>query len=95
MPSPSWPHPKFHGSVRRVPPPRSPVEGALANPLTLTFDAGPDHVADVAVVWRHDSEVGWYPIAVGDPGTAAVANRSQFSPHQPGWADVKKWLTDR
>lgn len=71
------------------------VDGEPARPLEIGFDAGPAHAVDVPVVWRQDPAVGWYPVAVGDAGGRATADRTRFSPHLPGWADVTKWASDR
>lgn len=71
------------------------VEGTLTRPLTLRFNAGPDHQGDVPVIWRRDAQLGWYPVAAGDAGQVATAQRSQFSPHLPTWANVDAWIKDR
>lgn len=70
------------------------VDARQASPLTLRFAPKPQTGA-VPIVWRRDAEVGWYPVAAGELGTAAVAERSRFSPHVPGWANVSRWFDDR
>ncbi len=57
------------------------VTSRPVSPVTLAFDGG-SHPEDVPVVWRKDPEVGWYPIAVGDAGGTASAERRDFSPHR-------------
>jgi hypothetical protein len=71
------------------------ITGTLARPLTLTMATSPAHSGDLATVLRHDAKLGWYPVAVGDPGRTATAQRSMFSPHLPGWSTVTGWLSDR
>lgn len=91
------------GSASSVPPPTYPgfvaagdvqevrVTGTLSRPVTVAFTSDTAHAAAVPVIWRADEKVGWYPIAVGDPGGIASAARTQFSPHLPGWVDVTSW----
>ncbi|MCA0146111.1 hypothetical protein [Blastococcus sp. LR1] len=72
------------------------VDGDLSGPLVIAFPAGdgsqsvqPD---EIPLVLRHDPEVGWYPVAVGDPGGVADAERELFSPHQGGRFDPRAWF---
>lgn len=77
-------------------PPRNiAVKGSLAKPLSVSFSAGHAHVGDLPVVWRHDRTLGWYLVAVGDPGGIATAARNRFSPHLPGWVSIKAWVADQ
>lgn len=73
------------------------LDGALSGPLDVAFPAGPTAESlsadDVPVVLRHDPEVGWYPVAVGDPGGVATAERELFSPHQGGGFDPGAWFS--
>ena len=85
--APSWPGFTPAGEAQEV-----TVTGAATRPVEIAFDAGGEHPDDIPVIWRKDAEVGWYPVAVGDPGATATAHRSHFSPHQPGWVDVEGWL---
>lgn len=70
------------------------VTATLAHPLTLKFAAGADHADAVPVIWHRDDQLGWSPIAAGDAGGVAEADRDRFSPHVWGWADATKWLDD-
>ena len=44
------------------------VTGATAKPLEIKFAAGAPHAEAIPVIWRKDSQAGWYPVAVGDKG---------------------------
>ena len=85
-PPPSWPGFIPAGPARDV-----AVVGLGTGSVELSFAAGAAHSAALPVIWRQDEVEGWYPIAVGDPGATAVADRSTFSPHQAGVVDVDAW----
>ncbi len=100
-----------HGSVKSAPSKQPPLKhgwftaagqptdiefaGKLSAPLSMQFAAGKDHPTAVPVVFRHDIDLGWYPVAAGDPGGTASARRDHFSPHLSGWAEASGWLGDR
>lgn len=67
-----------------------------AAPLELNFDAEPPSPDAIAVVWRHDPDEGWYPIATADgPGQPVTTSRDLFSPHLFGWfRPVVDWVAD-
>ncbi len=83
---PTWPGFQSSNSAREI-----SLSDSLAKPLEITFGGEPTPAESIPVIWRKDPDVGWYPIAVGDPGGEAVSRRSQFSPHESGFVDVKAW----
>jgi hypothetical protein len=86
-PTPAWPWFAAAG-----PPHDIQVQAELVKPLTLAFAAGERHTTELPLVMRNGGTDGWYPVAVGDPGGVARAERTGFSPHLPGWADPARWL---
>jgi len=86
-PAPSKPWFVSAGQVREI-----AVTGRMVAPVTLSFAAGSTHADEIPLVWRKDAQMGWYPIAVGDAGGTATAQRTRFSPHLPGWVNPSNWL---
>ncbi len=66
----------------------------LTGAADLSFPIDPDQPRRIPVVLRYDEAAGWHPVAVGDAGVAATAERGQFSPHLPGWLDPGLWWQD-
>lgn len=77
------------GSAREV-----SVDGELRHPLTMSFTAGKGHSRDLPIIWHYDAKSGWAPVAVGDPGATATAQRSQFSPYLVGLQSIPAYLRD-
>ena len=84
---PEWPGYTPSGSPRDI-----TIAAPTTKALEISFAGDPARLDVVPVIWRKDSEGGWYPIAMGDPGEAAVGRRSSFSPHDSGFVDVEDWL---
>jgi hypothetical protein len=68
------------------------IDGTPTAPVTLSFAAGTSHSDDIPVVMRHDPDLGWQPVAVGDRGGTATAQRTEFSSHLTGWIGMPAWL---
>ncbi|SEQ19736.1 hypothetical protein [Lentzea albida] len=72
------------------------VGAALRKPVALTFagEGGPEGA--MPVVLRHDADLGWYPVEVGEPGQPLVAQRMELSTYLPGWFVASAgWVRDR
>jgi hypothetical protein len=89
QPPPSWPW-----FIAAGPPRDLQVRARLAHPLTLSFAAGQHHLTDLPLVLHKAGTGDWSPVAVGDRGGRARAERRNFSPYLPGWADASRWFDD-
>lgn len=83
--------PEVAGFTPAGPPVEIDFAATLAAPVTLGFEGANGPRDAIPVVYRLDPDLGWYPVAFGEPGAPAMGERQFFSVHLPGWINPREW----